>query len=82
MREMAYRIIVEFPDKETADAFCSQMEDGFGENVCDFSRWRQKPNTNGTSADDFEQVLDEHGTQVCFIASLRDEAGQQKGSET
>ena len=80
MIEMAYRIVIEFPDKETADVFCSQLSDGFGEEFCDFSQWKQIPGTSGTSADDFEEVYDEHGTRVCFVASIFSEAGRgQKG---
>ena len=34
---MPYDIIVRFKDKKTADEFCGQMSNGFGEGFCDFS---------------------------------------------
>ena len=65
-------IIVRFPDKETADDFCAQMSDGFGEGFCDFSFWQQKPGTDGKSNDDYERVTAEDGTEVYFVSEIFD----------
>lgn len=72
---MSYDIIVRFPDKKTADKWCGQMSDGFGENACDFSFHRQKPGTDGTKNEHFERVTDSapKGTPVYFMNGLHDE---------
>ena len=67
-----YRIVIEFPTKKLADEWCGQMSDGFGENLCDFSFHRQKPNTTGTKESDFEQVKDEQGKDVYFVNEIFD----------
>ena len=64
-------IIVRFPSKEMADYFCRQMSDGYGEGFCDFSFWRQKPNTTGKNREDFERVTD-NGLEVYFVKSVED----------
>lgn len=66
---MAYDIIVRFPDKETADEWCGQMSDGFGEGYCDFSFWKQKEGTDGTKKEHFEKVQASapEGTPVFFM---------------
>ena len=63
---MSYDIIVRFPSKEMADAFCSQMSDGFGEGYCDFSSWLKKEGTNGKNVSDFEKIV-EDGKKVFFV---------------
>ena len=50
------------------------MSDGFGENHCDFSYWRQKPGTAGKEHGDFERVTGSapEGTPVFFVNSIVD----------
>jgi len=67
-----YEIVIRFPDKAIADQFCGQMSDGFGEGFCDFSFHRQKPDTDGTQASDFERIFDVHGRPVFFVSSVFD----------
>lgn len=66
---MSYDIIVRFPDKKTAEMFVGQISDGFGENVCDFSHWRQKEGTDGKEPADFEKVT-EGGKRVYFVSEM------------
>lgn len=66
---MSYDIIVRFPDKQTAEKFAGQMSDGFGENACDFSHWRQKEGTDGKKQSDFEKVV-EDGKRVYFVSEV------------
>lgn len=66
---MSYDIIVRFPNKKIADEFCGQMSDGFGEGLCDFSFWRQKPGTTGKKQSDFEKVV-EDGKPVFFVDEI------------
>ena len=66
---MEHDIIVRFPNKEVADEFCAQMSDGFGEGFCDFTQWRQKPGTDGTSNEHFEKVVRD-GKQVYFVKEI------------
>ena len=67
-----YDIIVRFKSKKDADYFCGQMSDGFGEGLCDWSPWRQKPNTTGKSMKDFEKVTSSapEGTKVFFVEDI------------
>lgn len=69
---MTHRIILEFESASEAKHFCVQMSDGFGEGVCDFSRWRQKPNTDGTKKQHFEEVFGSapEGTQIYFVKDI------------
>lgn len=69
-----YDIIVRFPNKEVADAFCGQCSDGFGENYCDFSYSRKKAGTDGTKPEHWERVKDSapEGTPVFFVSRLFD----------
>lgn len=70
---MPYDIVVRFPNKELADAFCGQLSDGFGEGLCDFSFWRQKEGTDGTKQAHFEKVTTDSvapKTPVYFLNSL------------
>ena len=72
---MSYDIVVRFEDKKTADEFCGQMSDGFGEGFCDFSFWLQKEGTNGKHKDDFVKVVTKEnevpaGTEVYFVKSI------------
>jgi hypothetical protein len=69
---MSYQIIIEFPTKKLADEFCGQMSDGFGEGLCDFSFWHQKPGTDGKKASDFEKIKDETGRDIYFVNSIYD----------
>lgn len=69
---MSYQIILEFPNKKVADEFCGQMSDGFGENFCNFSFHRQKPDTDGTQAEHYEEVVDEQGRRTYFVAEIFD----------
>ena len=66
---VAYDIIVRFPSKELADRFCGQMSDGFGEGFCDFSAYRQVPNTTGTRKEHFEEVH-EGERRVYFVTDI------------
>lgn len=66
---MSYDIIVRFPDQRTADQWAGQMSDGFGENYCDFSHWRQKEGTTGKDRGDFEEVF-EDGKRVYFVNEI------------
>lgn len=69
---MSYDIIVRFPNKKLADEFCGQMSDGFGEGLCDFSFWQQKPGTTGKKNSDFVKVTSSapEGTPVFFVNSI------------
>jgi hypothetical protein len=69
---VSYQIIVRFPDKATADAWCGQMTDGAGEGFCEFTGHRQKPGTKGNKESDFERVTDSapKGTPVFFMHRL------------
>ncbi len=69
---MSHRIIVEFPDRETANKFCAELSDGFGESECEFSAWRQLPGTDGTKREHFERATGSapEGTTVCFCRSV------------
>ncbi len=62
-------IIVRFPDKKTADQFCGQMSDGFGEGFCDFSGHQQKPGTTGKKNSDFERIK-EGDKDVFFVKEI------------
>jgi len=66
---MSYDIIVRFPSKKIADEFCGQMSDGFGEGLCHFTPWQQKPGTDGSKNSDFIKVI-EGKTPVYFVNSL------------
>jgi len=66
---MSYDIIVRFPSKKLADEFCGQMSDGFGEGLCDFDHWQQKPGTKGDKNSDFVKVK-EDGKPVYFVNSI------------
>ena len=67
-----YDIIVRFPNKELAEAFCGQMSDGFGEGFCDFSFHRRLPNTDGTKNEHYEKVKSSDGTPVFFVNEIFD----------
>ncbi len=67
---MSYQIIVEFPDKKTGDDFCGQMCDGFGEGLCNFTPWRQKPNTDGTKNSHFEKMKDKEGREIWLVKDI------------
>ncbi len=69
---MPYDIIVRFPDKKTADQFCGQMSDGFGEGFCDFNFWEQVPGTDGKKKEDFRKVTSSapEGTPVFFVKEI------------
>jgi len=66
---MPYDIIIRFPDKKMADEFAGQMSDGFGEGLCDFSFWQQKPGTDGKSNSDFVKVR-EGDKPVYFVNKI------------
>ena len=66
---MPHQIIIEFPTKKLADEFCGQMSDGFGENFCDFSFWRQKTNTDGTKNEHYEKVQDGN-RRIYYVNSI------------
>lgn len=68
---MPYQIIVEFPDEKTANTFCGQMSDGFGEGFCDFSFHRQLPGTDGTKNEHYERVMQD-GRKVFFVNKIFD----------
>ncbi len=69
---MSYRIVVEFPDKQTADRWCGQMSDGIGENFSDFINARMRPGTDGTKNWHWERVTD-RGRPVYFVTWIGDE---------
>lgn len=66
---MSYDIIVRFPSKEFADEFCGQMSDGFGEGICDWNSWKQKPGTSGKKKEHYEHITSSapEGTPVYFV---------------
>lgn len=66
---MAYDIIVRFPSKEMADEFCSQMSDGFGEGLCDFSFWERTPTGKAIDSFIYKKVTSSAplGTPVFFV---------------
>jgi hypothetical protein len=68
---MSYDIIIRFPSKKLADEFAGQMSDGFGEGLCDFSFFQQKPGTKGDKNSDFIKVK-EGDTPVYFVNELFD----------
>ena len=69
---MSYDIIVRFPDQKTADEFCGQMSDGWGEGFCDFSFWRRKEGADLAQPknSDFEAVYAPDGTRIYFVDRL------------
>jgi hypothetical protein len=67
---LGYEIVVRFPSKKVAEEFASQMSDGFGKGLCDFSHFKQKEGTDGTHAKDYEQVFDAAGRRVYFVSRL------------
>lgn len=67
---MPYQIIIEFPNKEVSDIFCGQMSDGFGENLCDFSHWKQTDGTDGTKKEHFKKMLDETGRSIYYVNEI------------
>lgn len=71
---MSYDIIVRFPSKEFADAFCGQMSDGFGEGWCDWRSYRQKPGTTGKRNKDFERITGSapEGTPIHFVNDMEE----------
>lgn len=66
---MPYQIIIEFPDKEIADRFCGQMSDGFGEEFCDFSSWKQLDGTDGTKSEHYVKHIEDNRS-VFYVNSL------------
>ena len=67
---MAHQIIIEFPTEKIANEFCDQMSDGSGENLCDFSHHRQKPGTDGTKNEHYEEVHDDKGRRTYFVSDI------------
>ena len=67
---MAFQIVVEFPNEETANHFCGQLSDGFGEKYCDFSFHRQKENTSGKNAEDWEEIYDTEGRRIYYVNKM------------
>ena len=67
---MAYQIVVEFPTKGMADAFCGQMSDGFGENFCIFSAYKQKEGTDGTRDEHYTEETDEKGRHIFYVKAV------------
>ena len=68
-------IVVRFPTPELAREFMAGMMDGFGENACDFSWWRQKPGTSGDKREHYEHAYTAEGeipagTQICFVTRM------------
>ncbi len=45
------------------------MSDGFGEGLCNFSHWYQKPGTTGKRREDFEKIV-EDGKPVFFVKEI------------
>lgn len=72
---MSYQIIVEFPDKRTAEKFMVGLMDGGGENLCDFTWWRQLPGTDGSEEEHFERAVGSapEGTPLCFCSKVWDQ---------
>lgn len=64
-----YRILIEFPDKATADRFIGWLMDGFGENELDFTEWLQLPGTDGTEPEHWERATS-GGMPLCFCKSV------------
>jgi len=67
---MLHDIIIRFPSQKIADEFVQQMSTGFGEGLCNFIPFQQRPGTTGTHVDDFEEVYTPDGLRVYFVDSI------------
>ena len=67
---MSYQIIVQFKNKESAEEFCGQMSDGFGENYCNFSHHRQLEGTEGNKPEHYVKDVGDCGRKIFYVKHI------------